>query len=165
MPEKKQIRIKPTLALLCDHVRQEANGKPFIIGIYTSGITIQKPDNTRMPAAAKPVLSLALWVAFEATEAGQASIEFLLVGPDPKRRIKINAQIEFEKAPPSHEISALAFDGLIIPIERSGELEILFKHKGDSDWHTLRTVPVTLNENYSHGRELSDSSTETEKPS
>lgn len=150
MPDLSQVRIKPILAFLCDDVRKEDNGKPFILGIYTAGITMNRLLPNQLPAAKneemKPYfLTSALWMAYEATGSGKAEVEFEIVAPNPKRKLAIKAGVELIKAPPSHEILTLSFGGLMIPIEREGDIKILFRNMGDEAWETLRIIPVTIN--------------------
>jgi hypothetical protein len=134
------MKAKPIIAILCDEVRQEDNGKPFLIGIYPGGMTIPTPIEEGT-AAIRPVC---LWVPLQVTETGVTTLEFQLTGPSPEQRIGVKINMQVPKLPLPTEITAVTIPGLPITISQSGELKVLFKHEDESDWETLRIIPVTV---------------------
>ena len=61
-----QPRVRLVAAVVCDEVRLEANGKTFLIGVYSGGISV--PD---LPATIK----VSAWLLAEAPEVGEIPFE------------------------------------------------------------------------------------------
>jgi len=139
---KKLIKVKPIIAIVCEQLRQEINGNPFITGIYMGGITVERHPG--IPETQPVILPLSLWIPFKTSKAGEVSVEIHVVGPDPKRELNIDAKAMFEKAPPSYEILSFNFISIPIVIDREGDLKILFRNKGDKNWETLRVIPISI---------------------
>jgi hypothetical protein len=144
MPENKQIKIKPIMAVLCDDVRQEASGKQTVIGMYVGGITVEIPESERDGVRPHGIV-VNLWMPFQIPEAGLATIEVKVIGPDPSIELSFSAEMLFEEAPPDHEQSSVTFQKLPIKVDKEGDLKILFKNAGDSEWQTLKNIPVKIN--------------------
>lgn len=141
-----KIKIKPIMAIVCDEARQENNGKPFLIGIYTGGINIETtnvpatlPDGTNVGVA----LNVCLWIPFEAKEKGNALINIRLIGPGENNNVGVKMKLEISNLPQSTEITPLVIGPLPIKITESGDIKILFKNDDDDDWDILRIMPVT----------------------
>lgn len=142
-------KIRPILAVLCDDIREERNGKPFILGVYNAGINVEMPpyfDPSLIPENAEMPLSLALWIPFEVLEIGEGAVNFKLVGPGPSHKIAVKAQLKIEQMPDPNELTAFSFTGLVVPI-KEGKIDILFKHDDDDDddeWQTIRSVQMNI---------------------
>lgn len=136
MSKNKMARIKPVMAIICDDIRTEDNGKPMILGIYRGKIKVNLPAED-----AKVKLFLSLWMPFEVLKLGDIVIEVKITGPGPERQFEMKANASFDKIPPEYEIPSFNFIGFPVFIE-DGNLEIFYRHKGDSKWIKLRTVPI-----------------------
>ncbi len=144
MSEQKQLRIRPILAILCDDIREEKNGKEIVIGIYKGNITINSPSEEELKSGTVPVLNLSLWVPFEAKETGNAKIDFKIVNPE-KEEILINANVNVPKILSPNELSAFKFVGLPIALKHEGNIEVCFRNNEEEDWEILRSIPVKIN--------------------
>ena len=136
MPNK-IIKIKPVIAVICDDIRKEDNGKPIIIGVYQGDIKINIP-----PVQGPHVITLSLWIPFTISEAGQVEIELKISGPNPENQMKMKAHASFEKAPSKHDMPSFNITGFPLVIE-NGVLEIFFRNKGDNKWTLLRSASVS----------------------
>jgi len=129
------------MAVLCDNILQESNGKPLLIGIYTGGITVATPSN--ILEGHNAVLNLSLWLPFRIPGTGKVSIEVKIIGPSTENTMMLKGQILIEHKPSSYEIAAFNFIGLTMLVgKEGGELKILFRNEGEKKWTTLNIVPV-----------------------
>ncbi len=144
MANKKLVKIKPIMAVICDDVRQEVNGKPFIIGIYSGNIKLLDNISPTISAESPAMLPLTLWIPFKVSKAGSASVEVKIISPNPKYVAGVKMKMEFPTLPYPYETTALTLPSMVIPIDQEGTLKVLFKNTGD-DWETLKEVPITIN--------------------
>lgn len=144
MSEKRSVRIRPIIAIVCDDVRIEKNGKPFLIGIYTGGITL---TGSAIPENYSEVsnLQVHLWIPFEAEEAGSSDFEVKLIMPNKKDELRYQGKMVIESPPKIGEIIPLTLGPIPLKLWESGNLVILFKHAEDDKYQTIRTIPVDLN--------------------
>jgi hypothetical protein len=140
-------KIKPIMALVCDEVRLESNGKPFIIGIYTGSIDIEAPitpnENGTADINPIPAIPITLWVPFEASDAGKYTLAFKLEGPGPKDVLEFTTIVTIDKPAPG-ELKAITAPFLPLPLTQSGKLKISYRHENESEWHNIRTIPVNI---------------------
>lgn len=143
IPKDKNVKIRPIIAIACDEVRKEDNGKPFLVGLYTGGMTL----GGVVPPDADDVcnLSIYLWIPFEITEIGVASFEVKLVMPNPKNQLRIRGKLSIDNIPQPTEITPLVLGPFPLKLWQSGNLEILFKHEDEAEYQTIRTIPITFN--------------------
>lgn len=137
------MKIKPIITILCDDVRMETNNKPFLIGIYLNDIIIESiPEDV----ARKPLLmfNLAMWMPFEPSSVGEVQINIRLVGDCLAEERLIKGKVNFPKAPPAHEISALSIPRITLAIKQEGDLKVQFKHAEEKKWQTLRSIPIRI---------------------
>ncbi len=148
MLKESTIKIKPIITVVCDEVRMENNGKPFIVGIYLGGIIV----NGTLPSDIEDIdnitnMDVYLWMPFEASGPGIASFEIKIMMPNPKHQLRAKAKVIIDKLPQPTEITPLVLGPFPLKLWQNGELQILFKHEDESDYQTLRTIPVTFKSN------------------
>lgn len=147
----KKIKIVPIIAVLCDDIRHEDNGKEMLIGIYRGSINInhrqapiskQKPttpiDNT-LPV--HPILHLSLWIAFEVHELGESVIE-LEIDPPGNEKMSIKAGIKIDNPKSFTELNAFQFNKFPIVLSKEGDLKVSFRNVGEEKWKILRIIPI-----------------------
>lgn len=137
--KKAQGRIKPIMAILCDDVRKEEGGKPFILGIYVGGVKVYPQEDQAIMQ-----LIMSLWVPFQVLEVGNTGLEFRILGPNEDNKIEIKAHLELSAIPPAHEINAITLKGFPLQFSKDGNIQIQYRHEGDEAWETLRSVPVEI---------------------
>lgn len=141
MSEEKRVKIRPIIAIVCDEVRMENNGKPFLVGIYLGGINVSGPKVEETDEVYN--LPIHLWIPFEATEPGIANFEVKLIMPNPKHQMRAIGKVVVEKIVQATEIVPLTLGPFPLKLWENGNLEILFKHDDEEEFQTLRTIPVT----------------------
>lgn len=139
----KIIRIRPVITIVCDDVRMENNSKPFVIGIYLGGINISgiKPANPDDISN----LSIFLWIPCEVTELGTAAFEIKIISPNPKHQLHFKGKVDIDTIPQPTELVPLIFGPIPLKLWQDGDLKILFKHEDETDYQTLRVIPVKFN--------------------
>jgi len=142
MSDKKSIKIRPIIAIVCDDIRTENNGKPILIGIYTGGITLSGPVINNSDGVSN--LSIFLWILCEVKEAGVASFEIKIIHPNPKHQFCMKAKIDIDSIPHPTELMPLALGPIPLNLWENGNLQILFKHEDEDEYQTLRNIPITL---------------------
>jgi hypothetical protein len=144
MPKGKGIKIRPIIAIVCDEVRQEHNGKPFLIGIYANNIILKgvlPPENERNAISN---LTVHLWIPFESDEIGEVFFRIRLIGPSPKQKMGIKMRAVVPEIAPRTKITPLAIGPFPLPLWESGDLKVQFRHEDEEDWQTLRIIPVVF---------------------
>lgn len=142
MVKKKIVKIKPIMAVICDDIRQEDNGKSIIIGLHHGTINVSIPFKAEEENNGMPLL-LSLWLPFEISSPGEAAIEIKIVSPNPKHQLKMNVQASFDTVPPEHQMSSFNFVRFPVWVE-NGHLEIYYRNKGENKWILLKKVPVVI---------------------
>lgn len=139
------VSVKPVTAIVCDQIRMEDNGKPFLVGIYTGSINLQVAE---IPKDKDEVhnFDMSLWVPVEVTEVGVAEIEVQIKTPNAKP-VLIKAKMAIEKLIAKGEMVPLSIGPIPLKLWHDGEIEIQFKHTDDAEWTTIRTLPVFINVN------------------
>lgn len=125
-------QLKVEAAILCDDVRTEINGKPFLIGVYLKGIVVQGfPAN----------INVCIWIQFSATELGSYVGEIRLANKD--NHILLHGQFTVEVKELGSTV--LSFPKGAIALGSEGEYQLQWKY-GDKDWETLKNVTVQKGE-------------------
>lgn len=150
-PKKKQsqtsgkVRVEPIIAIVCDEIRREDNGKDILLGIYRGSITLNPPtapgDKSEGTPPVLTALHLSLWVPFKASGLGEAVVEFEIIPPGGEK-VKVRAGIRIEDPKTLTEQTAFELKSMPILFSKEGNLTILFRNEGEDEWETLRVVPV-----------------------
>jgi hypothetical protein len=132
MSDTRTPRIKPIHAVFCDDIRQEANGKQILIGVYPSDILV-----SQLPAP----LVIAIWMPFVQVGhiGGRVPIEFRVLD-DNERSIgygSVALTLSEET-----ENGALSFPALAAIVNR-GKLRFQLKQY-DDPWETVAALKVDL---------------------
>ena len=121
--------LKVDLALICDDVRREDNGKLIIIGVYNRNIQVPK-----LPAT----LILSSVVRLVATEATDIDVEFqYLMAGEPKASTKGHLKVT-EAGPSLLNLPPLP----IVDIRSECDLEFQWRFGPDDTWETIYSIPV-----------------------
>lgn len=121
--------LKVELALVCDDVRREDNGKLIIIGVYNRNIGVPQ-----LPAT----LFLSLVVRLVATEPVDADVEFQCVVAG-ERKAGAKGHLKVSEAGPS----LFSVPGLLIgDINSECDLEFQWRLGADGDWETVYSIPL-----------------------
>lgn len=136
-----KIKVKPIIAIVCDDVREEKTGKTILIGIYTGGINLTKPETA--PNDAIFLIHLALWMPLEIQGIGKKKIQVKVGGAGQDDYI-LDAVAEAIELKP-HELKPFSLTGLPMNFTKDGDFIISFKTEDDSDWQVVKTIPVSIN--------------------
>lgn len=144
MPKKKEnsLRIKPLMVVICDDVREEKSGKQIIIGIYNTDLNIPIPDFGDNPSPPTPTIPLSFWIPFQVVDRADGEVHFQIVSPT-GLTIDANASVKTTEKMQPHEIPALIFPRLMIPVA-DGNLEVKFRHNAKEKWQILRSLPIKI---------------------
>lgn len=134
--------IRPITAIVCDEIRMENNGKPFLIGIYTGSINLQVDE---IPEDKDEIhnFQMSLWIPTEITQIGAAEVEVQIKTPNAKP-ILIKAKIVTEKLLMKGEMVPISMGPIPLKLWQDGEIEIQFKQPNEDNWSTIRTLPVII---------------------
>ena len=127
---KRHIKFLP--GVVCEDIRQEANGKFVLIGTYASEILVpQFPAN----------LNLAFWLPTEAISVGKVKVEIRVVGAN---------EAVLNRAQAEGDMRFLGRGAFPIPpatmqIQTASNVELQIKEEG-AEWETVVRIPVKLNE-------------------
>src|SRR5512139_3475912 len=95
--------------VLCDDIRQEANGKYLLVGVYGSNIVVRRfPVNIR----------LAVWLLVHPKELGTFEGRIRVVGP--QEAILADGRLAFEIKATNGTI--MAIPGLPLQLQREGQI-------------------------------------------
>ena len=145
MPNKNNQQVRAITAIVCDEVRVENNGKPFLIGVYTGSINIE--------AAEIPVdkdiynFQMAIWLLLELKQIGEINVDLQIKTPNAEKAILVKAKAIIDKLPMKGEIIPVSIGPLPLKLWHDGEIEIQFRNQIDSEWETIRVLPVTVKVN------------------
>lgn len=143
MSERKNIRAKALTAIVCDEIRMESNGKPFLIGIYVGSVDVGVPE---IPTDADSIYNfrMSVWMPIEVKEKGTLNVEVQIKAPGVKDAIIIKASVNVDRIPMVGEMIPLPIGPIPLKLWQSGQIEIQFRNQSDSDWETVRTLPVNI---------------------
>jgi Family of unknown function (DUF6941) len=122
------VRVKPLNVIFCDDVRREISGKDILIGAYGGEIVIPS-----VPA----MISLAMWIQMDTTDAGTARIKIRVT--DPQGNVAGQTSLEFQTGEPSTTSStaiilppfAIFLPPLIMSVTEPGTIKVYFANDGD----------------------------------
>ena len=141
------VRVNPIIAIVCDEIRHEQDGKPFIIGIYNDGlkITAQGFGKKRDQEKAKFLWSFYIWMPIAVLESGIAVMEMRISmgGQDAIIEAELSMQVKMPATPT--QVVPVTIGPLSFPVSQSGNIHIEFRNKGDEAWQILRVIPVEFN--------------------
>lgn len=114
--------------VLCDDVRQEANGKHILIGVYIDSVlVVDFPTN----------ISLTIWVVFKPNEIGEFPGEIRVIKDDDSVLLRGESKIIIRTLDPSTAI----FQYMPLVFQQGGKY--LFQWKFDDDeWETVKEFTV-----------------------
>lgn len=118
--------------LLCDDIRQEANGKYIVIGIYSGDVLVPE-----FPTQ----LVFATYIEFVPERAGEQQFHFRLVGPDGPMA---GVQGKFGVAEAGPHV-ALPIPGLPVSIKQPCDMLVQVSFDGQN-WTTALKKPVRIGE-------------------
>jgi hypothetical protein len=118
--------------VLCDDIRQEANGKFLLIGVYGGNVVIPSfPAN----------LNLAVWMFGYTEKSGKIELRLRIVGP--QEAILQEGMLEVEVKDFAHG-TIMAVSGLPIQMQREGKMRVELASRGDQEWTVIKTISLML---------------------
>ncbi len=130
-----QPRVRLVAAVVCDEVRLEANGKTFLIGVYSGGISV--PD---LPATIK----VSAWLLAEAPEVGE--IPFDVECRAPGGTLKGTGTLSVVESTEKNETAGFALKPFSLTIEREGYIDLAIRQY-DDEWTIVKRIAVTTDLN------------------
>jgi hypothetical protein len=119
-------------AILCDDVRTEINGKPFLIGVYLKTIVVQGfPAN----------INVCIWIQFSPEELGSYAGEIRLI--DKSNHLLLSGQFTIDVKEMGSSVMSVPKTAIALGSE--GDYELQWKYRG-GDWEVLKRVKVTKGE-------------------
>jgi hypothetical protein len=117
------------VALVCDDVRREDNGKDIIIGVYSDTLVIPA-----FPAT----LQLTFWLQFYANEITEnTSVNFRLIGDDDIKFAEMNGAMRTVRK----GLGSIAVGPIPLALQVATKLTFQTKLPNE-DWKTLREIDV-----------------------
>jgi len=118
--------------VLCDDIRQEANGKFLLIGVYGGNIVVPSfPAN----------LNLAVWILGHAATSGKVQVRLRVVGP--QETVLQEGTFDVEIKDVLHG-TIMAISGLPLQFQREGKMRVELASAGEADWTPIKTLGVIL---------------------
>jgi hypothetical protein len=126
---KTKSKIQVQHVIVCDDIRQESNGKQFLIGVYNDAILVPK-----FPAP----LSLSFCIRFLALDTGVVPVQIrLLGGGEEVEFFKAETEFNLQKI----ELSSFAIVGIQLNIQVPTPLRLQLK-ENNLDWKLIGDVRV-----------------------
>jgi hypothetical protein len=115
--------------VFCDDIRQEANGKFLLIGVYAGELVVAPAGNEKPPL----MVTLATYIEMSDLQGGTTSLEADVRFKTAQGTKTVN-RIEWQNHVGNPEVpSVLAPTGLRLPVDETGTLEIYIRHAGSSE--------------------------------
>jgi hypothetical protein len=122
------MNLKAEAVILCDDIRQENNGKSFLIGVYGGGIGVPSlPLNFRS----------AWWIQVRGAK-GLHKFKFRITGPHNAQLIAGEAEVNMAK----DGFGIFSMTRLPIQLQSFGPIKFEWQLQGRSTWEVIKEIEV-----------------------
>jgi hypothetical protein len=126
--------VKFVHCVVCDDVRNEANGKTIVIGAYTAGLTLGRiPDD----------IFCCLWVSVIWSGEGELPVEFRVLNPS--NRLAGGSKATYRSIYRGYE-STITLRNLRVHVDSEGTYDIQAR-SFNQEWESLRRLPILIHPN------------------
>ena len=122
--------LKVETVVLCDDIRQEANGKYLLVGVYGANVVVKG-----FPAD----LRLSVWILGLARKPGKAEMRLRIIGPQEATLVEGAIEVEVKET-----ATIIALPGLPLQVQREGKMSIEIASADKEDWTPVKTVDLLL---------------------
>jgi hypothetical protein len=130
--------------VLCDDIRQEANGKYLLIGVYGSNIVVRGfPTDLR----------LAIWILAHPKALGRVRARIRVRGPQGSTLVEGGMEIDVRD---KETAAIMAIPGLPLQIQGAGRMRLEWAANDDDDWTEIKSISVMQDPRLAPGNEASE---------
>jgi hypothetical protein len=131
-------RLKFITAIVADDIRREVNNKEFFIGVYAARMVFgQLTPNVGV--------MIAISVLYETPKAGNIPTMFRISGPNDAPPTQIEGFVEVPEPASGKIVGSASLSGILMTIERPGNIVVEAKSYKEDDWKVIRILPVIIN--------------------